>query len=245
MTKPPVLILGARSDIGKAVAHKYAALGHPIQLAARSASLLEVEKADIELRHGVPASLHEFDALAIDTHEAFIAGLPALPQIAICAVGLLGHQAESERDNTTAIHIMRSNYEGPASILAVLANAFEVRRVGTIVGISSVAGDRGRATNYMYGSAKAAFTTYLSGLRSRLTACNVHVVTVIPGFVATKMTDGVDLPTRLTAQPEEVADKIERAVRYRKNVVYIRRVWWLIMLIICALPENIFKRLKI
>jgi len=105
VTKPPVLILGARSDIGKAVAHKFAALGHPIQLAARNASALEADKTDMELRYGASVSLHEFDALATDKHEAFVAGLPELPRIAICAVGLMGQQAENERDVAAAARV--------------------------------------------------------------------------------------------------------------------------------------------
>lgn len=245
MTKPPVLILGARSDIGKAVAHKFAALGHPIQLAARNVSALETDKTDIELRYRVSVSLHEFDALATDMHEVFVAGLPELPQIAICAVGLMGQQAVNESDFSGAARVMRSNYEGPASILALLANGFEERGSGTIVGISSVAGDRGRATNYVYGSAKAGFTAFLSGLRNRLAKRCVHVVTVLPGFVATQMTEGMDLPAKLTAEPSEVADAIAGAVERKKDVIYIRPIWRLIMLIIKNIPEWIFKRLKI
>lgn len=245
MTKPPVLILGARSDIGKAVAHKFAALGHPIQLAARNASSLGADKADIELRHKVSVSLHEFDALATDSHEAFVAELPELPQIAVCAVGLMGEQTENERDISAAARVMRSNYEGPASILAILANRFEERGSGSIVGISSVAGDRGRATNYIYGSAKAGFTAFLSGLRNRLTKRGVNVLTVLPGFVATQMTEGMDLPAKLTAEPAEVADAIARAVEQKKDLIYVRPVWRLIMLIIRNIPERIFKRMKI
>ena len=245
MTKPPVLILGARSDIGKAVAHKFAALGHPIQLAARSAPTLEADKSDLELRYGVSVSLHEFDALATDTHEAFVAGLPQLPQIAVCVVGLMGQQAENERDVVAAARVMRSNYEGPASILAVLGSRFEERGSGAIVGVSSVAGDRGRATNYVYGSAKAGFTAFLSGLRNRLSKRGVHVVTVLPGFVATQMTEGMDLPAKLTAEPNEVADAIARAVERKKDVIYVRPIWRLIMLIIRNIPEQIFKSMKI
>jgi len=245
MTKPPVLILGARSDIGKAVAHKFAALGHPIQLAARNASALEADKTDMELRHGVSVTLHEFDALATETHEAFVTALPQLPQIAVCAVGLMGQQAENERDTQAACRVMRSNYEGPASILAVLANSFEARGGGALVGISSVAGDRGRAANYVYGSAKAGFTAFLSGLRNRLARRGVDIVTVLPGFVATQMTEGMDLPARLTAEPGEVADAIARAVKRKKDVIYVRPVWRLIMLIIRNIPERIFKGMKI
>lgn len=245
MTKPPVLILGARSDIGKAVAHRFAALGHPIQLAARAAETLDAEKTDLALRHGVPVTLHEFDALTTDRHEAFLALLPELPAIAVSAIGLMGEQRESERDPHAASHVMRSNYEGPASILALLANRFEDRGSGTLVGISSVAGDRGRATNYVYGSAKAGFTAFLSGLRNRLAKRRVHVVTVLPGFVATRMTEGMDLPARLTARPSEVAEAIERAVARKKNVVYVRTIWWLIMTVIRNIPERAFKRMTI
>lgn len=245
MTKPPVLVLGARSDIGRAVAHKFASLGHPVQMAARNVDTLEADKTDLELRYDVPVTLHEFDALATDTHETFVANLPALPQSAICAVGLMGRQEENERDIEAAGRVMRSNYEGPASILAVLANHFAARGSGTLVGISSVAGERGRATNYVYGSAKAGFTAFLSGLRNRLAKRGVHVVTVLPGFVATRMTEGMDLPARLTAQPSEVADAIARAVGRKKNVVYVRPIWRLIMTIIRSIPESIFKTLKI
>lgn len=245
MTKPPVLILGARSDIGKAVAHKFASLGHPIQLAARNASALAADKADMELRHGVAVNLLEFDALETDTHESFVAALPQLPQVAVCAVGLMGEQAENEHDIQAACRVMRSNYEGPASILAVLANSFEARGSGVLVGISSVAGDRGRATNYIYGSAKAGFTAFLSGLRNRLAKRGVHVVTVLPGFVATQMTEGMDLPAKLTAEPSEVADAIARAVERKKDVVYVRPIWRLIMLIIRNIPERFFKSMKI
>jgi decaprenylphospho-beta-D-erythro-pentofuranosid-2-ulose 2-reductase len=245
MMKPPILILGARSDIGKAVAHKFASLGHPVQLAARNIDTLGADKTDLALRHDVPVTLHEFDALATDTHEAFVAGLPELPRAAICVVGLMGRQDENERDIEAAARIMRSNYEGPASILAALANRFEDRGSGTLVGISSVAGERGRATNYVYGSAKAGFTAFLSGLRNRLAKRGVHVVTVLPGFVATQMTEGMNLPSRLTAQPSEVADAIAGAVERRKDVVYVRPIWRLIMTIIRNIPERVFKGMKI
>jgi short-subunit dehydrogenase len=140
---------------------------------------------------------------------------------------------------------MRTNYEGPACIFALLANRFLERGSGTLVGISSVAGERGRATNYVYGSAKAGFTTFLSGLRNRLAKKGVHVVTVLPGFVATRMTEGMYLPASLTARPAEVATAIERAVRRQKDVIYTRPVWRMIMTIIRCIHERIFKRLRI
>lgn len=245
MTKAPVLILGARSDIGQAIARAFAADGHAIQLAARNSKTLEAERADMELRYNVTVTLHDFDALAIETHDAFVSGLPELPEVAVSVVGYMGEQAENERDPQAAARVLRSNFEGPASILATLANEFETRGYGTLVGVSSVAGDRGRATNYVYGSAKAGFTAFLSGLRNRLAGKGLHVVTVLPGFVATQMTEGMDLPAKLTAQPDEVGEATLNAVRKGRNVIYVRRIWWLIMLIIRNIPEFIFKKLSI
>ena len=243
--KNSVLILGARSDIGMAIAHRFAQDGHPVQLAARCVDTLEADCADIALRYGVDVTLHEFDALDTASHGAFVDALPDLPVTAVCTVGYMGNQLENEKDLQAAVQVMRSNYEGPASILAELANRFAHNGGGTLVGISSVAGDRGRATNYVYGSAKAGFTAFLSGLRNRLASNGVHVVTVLPGFVATKMTQAMDLPARLTAQPQEVADAVFAAVEKKKNVIYVRSVWWLIMAIIRNVPEAIFKKLKL
>jgi hypothetical protein len=245
MSKPAVLILGGRSDIGRATAHAFAEQGHAIQLAARSASGLEADRADLAIRFGVTVTLHEFDALATETHVAFLDALPELPGIAVCVIGLLGDQATSERDPAVAVTVMRSNYEGPASILAHLANRFEARGSGTLVGISSVAGERGRASNYVYGSAKAGFTAFLSGLRNRLARKGVDVVTVLPGFVATQMTQGMNLPARLTAQPEEVSAAIVTAVSGRRDVIYVRPIWFFVMTAIRSIPERIFKRLSI
>lgn len=245
MTKLAVLILGARSDIARAVAHKFAALGHPIQLAARHTDTLQADKTDMELRYRVSVTLHEFDVLDTQRHAAFVDHLPVLPEVAVCAIGYMGKQAENEREAEAAVLVMRSNYEGPASILAALANRFEQRGCGTLVGISSVAGERGRATNYVYGSAKAAFTAFLSGLRNRLAKKGVHVVTVLPGFVATQMTEGMDLSQRLTAQPEEVAEAIARAIERKKDVIYVRPIWQIVMRIIRNIPERVFKKMNI
>jgi short-subunit dehydrogenase len=245
MTKPSVLILGARSDIGMATAHAFAAQGHPIRLAARQAATLDADRSDISLRYNVEVTLHEFDALDIPSHAGFIDQLPDLPGVAICAVGVMGDQSENEQDPDAALRVMRSTYEGPASILAALANRFEERGHGVLVGISSVAGERGRASNYVYGSAKAGFTAFLSGLRNRLAKKGVHVVTVLPGFVATQMTEGMDLPAKLTAQPEEVGQAIARAVAKSKDVIYVRPIWSLIMMVIRTIPERIFKKTQL
>lgn len=245
MSKQAALILGARSDIALAIAHRLAAAGHPIQLAARNSVTLAPDRDDIALRYSVPVTLHEFDVLDFDGFGAFLYALPELPGLAICAVGLMGSQDENERDGHAASRVMRSNFEGPALILGEIANRFEARGSGTLVGISSVAGERGRATNYVYGSAKAGFTAFLSGLRNRLAKQGVDVLTVLPGFVATRMTEDLDLPQRLTAQPDEVAQAVEQAVQGRRNVIYVRPIWRIVMLVIRNIPEAIFKKMNI
>ncbi|KPQ17281.1 MAG: putative short-chain dehydrogenase [Rhodobacteraceae bacterium HLUCCO18] len=237
-----VLILGATSGMARAIARSFAAEGHTIRLAARDAARLEPDRDDLVTRYGVTVTLHEFDALDLESHEAFVKGLPELPDIAVCAVGAMGTQEENAASPTIGASVMRANFEGPAAIFAHLANAMEARGSGTLVGISSVAGERGRASNYVYGAAKAGFTAFLSGLRNRLAKKGVHVVTVLPGFVATAMTEGLDLPERLTAQPEEVGAAIVKAVRQEKNVIYVRPVWRIVMAIIRAIPEPVFKK---
>lgn len=245
MTKRPVLILGASSDIGMAIARCFAAEGYPIQLAARDPHQLAREVSDIELRYRVSVTLHTFDALEPQSCSALLDGLEALPDVAVCVVGLLGDQGECERDLDAAERVMVTNYLGPAWLMGDLANRFEARGSGTLVGISSVAGDRGRATNYVYGSAKAGFTAFLSGLRNRLARLGVHVVTVKPGFVRTRMTEDMSLPSRLTATPDQVAHAVYRAVVYHQNVIYVKPMWRPIMLIIRLLPEFFFKQIRI
>ncbi|MFW5655882.1 MAG: SDR family oxidoreductase [Roseicyclus sp.] len=237
-----VLILGAASDMARAIARAFAAEGHAIQLAARDPARLEQDRADLETRHGVRVSLHDFDAVDLGSHAGFVESLPVLPDIAVCAVGAMGRQEENAAKPELGAQIMRANFEGPAAILAHLANAMEARGSGTLVGISSVAGERGRASNYVYGAAKAGFTAFLSGLRNRLAKKGVHVVTVLPGFVATAMTEGMDLPDALTAQPEEVGKAVRDAVAKGRDVIYVRPVWRLVMGIIRAIPERIFKK---
>jgi len=245
LKKSPILILGGRSDIGLAIAHLFASRGHSVQLAARDVQTLESTQRDIELRYSVSVSLHEFDVLDTASHKGFLNSLAELPEIAVCAVGLLGRQADQQTDVSQFVLALRSNFEGPALILQVLADRFEARGSGTLVGISSVAGERGRASNYVYGSAKAGFTAFLSGLRNRLARRNVHVVTVLPGFVDTKMVAGMALPAKLTATPQQVAAAVELAVRRRKNQIYVKSVWRLIMFVIRSIPESLFKKLSL
>lgn len=234
------LLIGATSDIGRATARLLAAQGWALQLAGRDSAALARDARDIEARTGAAPQVLEWDALA---ESLPVEALDPLPDLAVCVVGLLGDQAESERDAAAATRVMHTNYTAPALLLGALAQRFERRGSGTLVGVASVAGDRGRAVNYVYGSAKAGLIAFLSGLRGRLAKHGVHVVTVKPGFVRTRMTAGMNLPALLAASPEEAAEAIVRAVGRRRDVVYVRRVWKVVMWFMCALPERVFKRM--
>ena len=167
------------------------------------------------------------------------------PDIVITCIGYLDNQKNSEQNFEEAKNSINSNYIGLVSILNIIANDLEKKLSGTIVGISSVAGDRGRSSNYIYGSAKAAYTAYLSGLRSRMSNYNVKVLTVKQGFIKTKMTENLELPMYLTASSNQVALDIIKALRKSKNVIYTKWIWRYIMFIIKIIPENIFKNIKI
>ena len=239
-----LLVLGAASDIAKAVAREYAANGFHLCLAARAEEREEVEAdaEDYRVRYQVEVTVLDFDALDYGSHQALYEKLDPKPAGVACFVGLLGDQQNSQTDFDHAQLIINTNYVGCASFLNVVANDFEARKNGFIIGVSSVAGDRGRMSNYTYGSAKAGFTAYLAGLRHRLSKVVVHVMTVKPGFVNTRMTEGMDLNPKLTAQPSEVAKDIIKAQQKGVNTLYTKWMWRYIMLIITNLPEFIFKR---
>ncbi len=241
MKNKSVLILGALSDIAKSIAQKYGENGYNLQLAARKIDDLKLHSADLKVRYNINVDIYEFDLLKTETHKYFIKNLKEIPSILICAVGLLGQQKDSENDMELRTKVLRTNYEGPLHIISDFANIFVDQGYGTIVGISSVAGDRGKASNYIYGSAKAGFTAFLSGLRNRLVKKNVHVLTVLPGTVYTKMTLGMKLPKLLTSSPDKVANDIYDAVNKKKDIIYTMKIWRLIMFIIRCIPEKIFK----
>jgi decaprenylphospho-beta-D-erythro-pentofuranosid-2-ulose 2-reductase len=240
-----VLILGATSDVAIACAHEFAKHGYDLYLAGRDMTVLGDHAADLQIRYQVKAKAVAFDALQFEQHIAFYKALDPQPEITVCVFGLLGNQAESEKNWTECKAVIDSNYTGAVSILNCVANDYETNGKGTIVGISSVAGERGRQSNYIYGSAKAGFTAYLSGLRNRLVSSGVHVVTVKPGFIYTRMTEGLKLPKPVTANPGHLGRAVFNAVKKRKNVIYVLPVWRLIMMIIRNIPEGIFKKLKL
>lgn len=240
-----VLIIGAKSDIAKEVARVYAKNGYNLYLCARKADELKDLKQDIEVRSGVKVELKEFDIIAYDTHEKFYTSLEEKPLGVIVVSGYMIEQKLAQKDWSESLNTINVNYTGAVSILNIIANDFETERRGFIVGVSSVAGDRGRKANYIYGSAKAAFSAYLGGLRNRLHESGVSVLTVKPGFVNTKMTENLDLPEKLTAQPEDVANDIYNAQQKGKNILYTKSIWLFVMLIIKHIPEFIFKKMSI
>jgi len=240
-----LLIIGAKSDIAKATAREYAKHGYNLFLAARDVGELEAFANDVTLRTQSVVKLVELDILDYKSHQIFYNNLEEKPLGVIAAVGYLGEQEKAQSEFKEAKQIIDTNYTGVVSLFNIIANDFENRRSGFMVAISSVAGDRGRKRNYIYGSAKAALSTYLSGLRNRLYDAQVHVMTVKPGFVATKMTEEMDLPEQLTAQPKEVAEDIYKAQQKNKNVLYTKWIWRWIMLIIRNIPEWKFKGMEI
>ncbi len=240
-----VLIVGANSDIAKACAREYAKNGYDLYLASRESNRLDSFKKDLEVRTGRVIKLFDLDILNFDSHQAFWDSLDEKPLGVISAVGYLGNQKRAQSDFGEAKKIIDTNYTGVVSLFNIIADDFEARRSGFIVGISSVAGDRGRKSNYIYGSSKAALSAYLSGLRNRLYEAQVQVVTVKPGFVATKMTESMDLPEKFTAQADEVARDIFNAQQKGKDILYTKWIWRYIMLIIRMIPEWQFKKMSI
>ena len=236
-----LLVVGGTSDIARATALTFAGNGWDVTVSARQLAIAQAEATNIELR----SSESTVTAIALDildtaSFASLIDDLPVLPDAVLLAVGLLGDQALAERSTDHAELVMRSNFEGPCLLLASIASRFEERGSGMIVAISSVAGDRGRASNYVYGAAKAGLTAFLSGLRNRLARKGIHVVTVKPGYVRTRMTAGMSLPAALTAEPQEVGQAIFNALEKKRNVIYVRPVWRLMMSCQSRSPGSVY-----
>jgi short-subunit dehydrogenase len=241
-----MLLLGATSDIGRTIAAAYASAGWRIILAARNRAGCERDARDLATRYAASVQVVDFDVCVTDRFQLFLEGLPQLPDTVVSVVGLLGNQTRAETDLSHATEILRTNLEGPALFLGLVANRMADRGHGTLVGVSSVAGERGRASNYVYGSAKAGFTAFLSGLRNRLAKGGVHVLTVKPGYVRTRVTEGMALPNLLTAEADIVGAAVYKAAEQKKrDVIYVLPVWRWMMLIIRSIPEWLFKRLNI
>ncbi len=240
------LILGASSAIARAFAREAAARGSALILAGRDQDDLARTAADIRVSTGREVTCVVFDATDFASHGALAARVAALPGVVNVALlfGIMPDQAEMDADPSLALACIDTGFTGAVSILHLLAPDLARRGEGVVIGFGSVAGDRGRLKNYVYGAAKAGLHTYLAGLRNRLGRSGVHVMTVKPGFVDTAMTFG--LPGLfLVAQPAAVARACLDAVAKRRDVIYVPWFWWGIMTIIRAVPELVFKRLSI
>ena len=243
-----ILIIGATSAIAEATARIFATRGDALFLIARSAERLQAIKDDLNVRGAVRTATATLDVCDFAAHGAIIdqaeRELGGLDTVLI-AHGTLSDQGECEKSVDALRHEFDVNALSTIALLTTLANTFEARRAGTLAVISSVAGDRGRQSNYVYGSAKAAVTAFLSGLRQRLAKSNVDVLTIKPGFVDTPMTANIANKGALWAKPDAVAAGIVRAIDKRRSVVYLPWFWYLIMLVIKHIPEPIFKKLKL
>lgn len=241
----PVLIVGVTSAIGRAAAGAFAAHGRNLLVTARSREELEAVAADLRIRHRVDVDARVFDALSFEDHEGLmdVAGGTPLHGVVV-TLGYMGDQEEAQGDFREARRIVDTNYTACVSLLEKAASILEARGRGFICVVGSVAGDRGRQSNYLYGSAKSGLDAYLQGLRNRLHPAGVKVTTVKPGFVDTRMTYGKE-GMFMVASPDAVGRGIYRAVRRGRSVVYLPGFWRLIMWVIRSIPEPVFKRLKL
>jgi hypothetical protein len=240
--KKNVLIIGGTSDIGFAIAKEFARLGFDITLVGRDTERLKSNASDLSIRYGVNTDYYYIDIEQLQSIDEFLSDYNQSPDGIVFAIGYLGNQIQAQNDFEEAKKLMNINFTNAMKLLNHFANQFEQKQSGFIIGISSVAGDRGRQSNYIYGAAKAALSTYLSGLRNRLAIKNVQVITVKPGFVHTKMTAGLPLSKLMTSEPEAVARDVVKAWKHHKDVIYTKSIWKWIMCLIKSLPEKIFKK---
>ncbi|KQR93457.1 3-oxoacyl-ACP reductase [Chryseobacterium sp. Leaf180] len=241
-----MIVLGSTSEVAQAFVEKCLQEGEKyerIYLLTSNRETTERFARHIDVKFLQQSEIIEIDLMKeINYHQLD----HITSQLLFCATGFLGESTEdSLYDNKNSERIININYAKLVPLLNYFAHKFENQRSGTVIGLSSVAGERGRQSNFIYGSAKAAFTAYLSGLRNYLFDKKVHVMTVKPGFMDTKMTEGLPLNPKLTATPMQAAECIYKGYLKEKNVIYVLPIWGLIMLIIKNIPEFIFKKLKL
>lgn len=246
-TEKTVLILGALSAMAMETAKLMAARGWKLCLVARSEEKLNILADDLLARGagGVSWLVRDISAakdgaVLMNAAEEKCGSIDAL----LLAWGSLGDQSRAEKDPAFAAEVLATNFSNQALCLLGVANIFEARKRGLMVVISSVAGDRGRKSNYVYGTAKGALSLFVQGLRNRMHSAGVQVLTVKPGFTATPMTRGVKQGP-LFVKPEIIARGIMRAIDRKRDSVYLPWFWLPIMLIIKSIPERIFKRLSL
>jgi short-subunit dehydrogenase len=240
-----ILIVGGASSIGREVAREFARRRHDVYLAGRNLTEIEANASDLRIRYGVTVHCGYFDATAFESHAEFLEkAMQQLPSIDHVLVTYGYSGLEPGRDDfMDSKKIIDTDYVGAVSILTHVARKFEEKRGGHIIVVSSVAGDRGRRRNYVYGSAKAGLSAFAQGLRSRLDGAGVHVLTVKPGVVDTPMAERPTVPRFLITSPERVARDIFNATRARKDIIYTPWYWRLFMLIVKIIPEGLYKHL--
>jgi decaprenylphospho-beta-D-erythro-pentofuranosid-2-ulose 2-reductase len=243
-----ILLLGATSDIARALAGQLAKRGDHWLLAGRDAAALEEAATDLGIRTGARTSSKVFDVEKHEQAPAFVReAVETLGGIdgVIVAFGLLGDQERGQREPEHAARIIDVNFTAAVALLEPLAAHLEERGAGWILGLSSVAGVRGRRSNYLYGAAKGAFTLYLEGIAHRLAARNVRVKIAKLGFVSSKMTRGMEMPGWAISTPEQAARGLVWLLNSPLQSAFIPWRWWLVMTLIRALPATLFNRTKL
>ncbi|WP_167881987.1 SDR family NAD(P)-dependent oxidoreductase [Leptospira bouyouniensis] len=237
------LVIGATSDIGIWVANSLAKRGHSLTLTGRNKQKLNVLKNNITSKYNTSVSIYILDITEMETFDSFVSKFNDIPNHTFILVGYYEDQTQTRIDVKELEKTIQINFTGVAALVNRISLELEKKKSGTITVVSSVAGERGRKLNYAYGSAKAGLTTFLSGLRALLYPSGVHIGTILLGPVYTKMSFGHNLIPWLTLHPEEAGEKIVKAGLNKKDQVYIRWHWSLIMFVIRMIPEWIFKRL--
>jgi len=242
-----ILILGATSAIAEQFGRLYTQSEHEVLLVARNADALEEIKQDLSVRGFGEVNSLSFNFSDIDKIPKLIqqsVEILGKIDIVLIAYGTLPDQIEASQDSNAMHKEILLNYNSIVILLNELANRFEKQQSGTIAVISSVAGDRGRQSNYIYGSAKGGISIFMQGLRNRLAGNGVQVLTIKPGFVDTPMTQSFDKGL-LWVGPDKIARDIKKAIDKNKDVIYTPWFWWWVMLIIRSIPEKIFKKMKL
>ena len=242
-----ILILGATSAIVHETAKLFAAEGTHLVLVARNKEKLSAVASDLRIRGANQVEEYPLDLTRMELHQNLIdtahVNLQGIDTLLI-GYGTLSNQETCQESTSETLKEFNTNCMSIISLLTIMGNYFESRRQGCIAVITSVAGDRGRQSNYVYGAAKGAVTIFLQGLRNRLSRSGVSVITIKPGFVDTPMT--AHLPKNaLFANPEKVGQKIHHAIRSQKDIVYVPWFWTIVMAGVRLLPERLFKRLSL
>ena len=244
-----VLLVGATSAVARVLAQRLARRGCNLVLAGRNQEELDAIASDLEIRYKCRVLVELVDARKVHEHAAFVDRAMGCfhesLQGAILCQGVLHDQQLAGQNWSLSEEMIEVNLTGSISLLNLLADRFTTLGRGYLGAISSVAGERGRQSNFIYGATKAGLTPYLDGLRNRLYPRGIHVLTIKPGLIDTPMTRGIGkAPSLLSTTAERVGRDIDRAIRRRKNVLYTPGYWRCIMCIVRSIPEWIFKRLK-